>query len=139
MSTELCIVIPAKNEEKLIPNLLRSIACQSYSRIKETPIILADAGSSDNTVSVAVETARKYGLSGFQIIAGGLPAVGRNAGAGRVESRYVLFIDADVQKVACGTTFSTQELISVSEHPNGSVSLSPRACLCSGIGGFSGS
>jgi len=76
---------------------LRSIACQSYSRIKETPIILADAGSSDNTVSVAVETARKYGLSGFQIIAGGLPAVGRNAGAGRVESRYVLFIDADVQ------------------------------------------
>ena len=97
MNTELTIVIPAKNEEKLIGSLLRSIACQSYDRIKDTLIILADAGSSDNTVETACKWAKTYGLNGFQVIAGGLPAVGRNAGAGLATSRYVLFVDADVQ------------------------------------------
>jgi glycosyltransferase involved in cell wall biosynthesis len=55
---------------------------------------LADANSTDRTVSVAKEFEKDLAIT---VIAGGLPSVGRNNGALWAESRYVLFVDADVE------------------------------------------
>ena len=96
MSTELTIIIPTKNEQKNIFRVLRSIFFQTYTRDNHPKIFVADAGSTDLTTSAARAAADMYGLN-VEIIQGGLPAVGRNAGAKRAESRYLLFLDADVE------------------------------------------
>jgi glycosyltransferase involved in cell wall biosynthesis len=92
MEKELTIVIPAKNEEDYIGRLLEELSLQ---RIGKTQIFLADAKSTDNTILEAKKTAYDLGLN-LEIIAGGMPAVGRNRGAKRAKTPYVLFIDADV-------------------------------------------
>ncbi len=57
-------------------------------------MLLADAGSTDGTAEVALSYADRLGI---EVIPGGLPAVGRNAGAARADTRYVLFLDADTE------------------------------------------
>lgn len=81
------MVIPTLNEEKLLPLLLASIERQSY---QDYEIIVADAGSSDETCNIA----RSYGAT---IVGGGLPGPGRNAGAAHARGEYLFFFDADVQ------------------------------------------
>jgi glycosyltransferase involved in cell wall biosynthesis len=95
MNTELTIVIPAKNEESAIGNLLRSLERQTY-KLYQVPILLADADSTDHTVDTATLLASRLNLLEFRVIKGGMPAVGRNNGAKLATSRFVLFIDADV-------------------------------------------
>lgn len=80
------IVIPTLNEEDSLPKLLNALALQTH---QPDEIIVADAGSVDRTIEIAMS----YGL---QVIKGGLPAVGRNAGAHITKSDLVLFLDADV-------------------------------------------
>jgi glycosyltransferase involved in cell wall biosynthesis len=93
MNEELTIVTPAKNEEQHIGRLLSSIARQDYKNIASTAIYIADAASTDATV----ERARSYGGElQIEVIPGGAPSEGRNAGARRATSRYLLFLDADV-------------------------------------------
>jgi len=82
----LSIIIPALNEEKYLPLLLESIKKQSFS---DYEIIVADAGSKDNTLLIA----RKYGCT---IVVGGLPGKARNEGALAARSNLFAFIDADV-------------------------------------------
>lgn len=94
MNEELTIVVPAKNEEKLIGKLLDSIIRQDYPQIETTPIFLADASSTDNTVKIAQGYSDKLRIT---VIPGGLPAEGRNSGARLARSRYILFLDADVE------------------------------------------
>jgi glycosyltransferase involved in cell wall biosynthesis len=94
MTSDLTIVIPAKNEARLLPALLTSLTQQDYSQMKNTKVYLADAGSSDGTPEIA----RSFdGRLDIQVIAGGLPATGRNNGARLAVTRYVLFIDADIE------------------------------------------
>ena len=83
---ELSIVIPAKNEEKIIRKLLDSIKNQGLSNLE---IIVADGNSKDNTRKIAKEYNCK-------IIKGGNPAKARNQGAKYSKGRYLVFIDADV-------------------------------------------
>ena len=59
-----------------------------------TKVFVADAGSTDATIEVAVSFADRLNIS---VIPGGLPSVGRNAGARRATTRYVLFMDADIE------------------------------------------
>src|SRR5438874_7213730 len=94
MKSELTIIIPAKNEAKLIPNLLSSLILQDYPAISSTKIYLADANSADGTPEIAVGYRRWLDI---EVIAGGLPSVGRNAGARLACTPYVLFIDADIE------------------------------------------
>jgi glycosyltransferase involved in cell wall biosynthesis len=94
MSDELAVVIPARNEEKLLPRLLLSLVRQDYRYMRDTNIYLADADSTDRTVGVARNFSRELNIS---VIKGGLPSVGRNNGARRADSRYLLFLDADVE------------------------------------------
>jgi glycosyltransferase involved in cell wall biosynthesis len=92
LEKELTIVIPAKNEESYIGRILEELSLQ---RIGKTQIILADAGSTDDTRKIATSTALDLGLN-LKIIEGGLPAKGRNSGAKMARTHYVLFVDADV-------------------------------------------
>lgn len=62
--------------------------------MQNTKVYLADANSTDGTAEIALGFARWLDV---QVIAGGLPAVGRNAGARRARTAYVLFIDADIE------------------------------------------
>lgn len=94
MNEELTIVIPARNEERLIGTLLDSICRQNYESIRSTRIYIADATSTDATVERALGYADRLQI---RIIPGGLPAEGRNAGATLARSRYILFLDADVE------------------------------------------
>ncbi len=94
ISDELSIVIPAKNEERLLPRLLMSLARQDYPLMPHTRIFLADADSTDRTTQVAREFSDRLQIT---IIGGGLPSIGRNKGALCAYSRYILFVDADIE------------------------------------------
>ena len=83
------IIIPAKNEEKYLPSLLKSIKEQEEIR-EEYELILADAGSTDCTVEIA----RSFSC---RIVSGGLPAKGRNEGAKVARGDLFLFLDADIK------------------------------------------
>jgi glycosyltransferase involved in cell wall biosynthesis len=62
--------------------------------MRSTKVFLADAGSIDGTQAVALSFADRLDI---EVIPGGLPSVGRNAGARRATTPYVLFIDADME------------------------------------------
>jgi glycosyltransferase involved in cell wall biosynthesis len=94
MVAELTIVIPAKNEAEMLPRLLGSLARQDFDGMAETRVIVADAGSTDGTVEVALSFRDRLRV---EVIEGGLPSVGRNAGARLATTPYVLFLDADVE------------------------------------------
>ena len=94
MGADLTIVIPAKNEVVMLPRLLESLARQDYEGMAETRVIVADAGSMDGTVEVALSFRDRLRV---EVIEGGLPSVGRNAGARLAATPYVLFLDADVE------------------------------------------
>ena len=94
MAAELTIVIPAKNEVTMLPRLLESLCLQDYAGMAQTRVLVADAGSTDGTVEVALRFRDRLKV---EVVAGGLPSVGRNAGARLATTKYVLFLDADVE------------------------------------------
>ncbi len=62
--------------------------------MQNTKVYVADAASTDGTRELAL------GFRGWldvEVIEGGLPSYGRNAGARLAKSKYVLFLDADVE------------------------------------------
>ncbi len=91
---ELTIVIPAKNEARLLPKLLTSLTKQTYLQNRKTKVFLADADSTDGTPQLAMTFRDRLDV---EVIPGGLPSVGRNAGARLADGAYVLFIDADME------------------------------------------
>src|ERR1035438_3999380 len=93
-ANELTIVIPAKNEAKLIPRLLTSLTNQDYSKMSSTKVLVADANSTDGTPEVVLGFRDRLNVS---VIRGGMPSVGRNNGAAQADTPYVLFLDADVE------------------------------------------
>ena len=90
LSKQLTIVIPTYNEEKYIAQTLYAIAAQS--KTKGIKIIIADAKSTDSTRAIVLANSFELNLN-LEIIDGGLPAVGRNAGAKLATTPYVLFLD----------------------------------------------
>lgn len=77
-----------------MPVLLESLCRQDYPLLPHTKVFVADAGSTDGTQDLALAF---RGRLDIEVIPGGLPSVGRNAGARRTETPYVLFIDADME------------------------------------------
>jgi glycosyltransferase involved in cell wall biosynthesis len=94
MNAEITIIIPAKNEAKMLPKLLRSLCKQDYEGMSETRVIVADAGSTDGTMEAALSFRDRLLV---EVIPGGLPSVGRNAGARLATTKFLLFLDADVE------------------------------------------
>jgi glycosyltransferase involved in cell wall biosynthesis len=79
----LSVIIPTLNEAMYLPSLLDALNAQT-SRPDE--IIIADAGSRGDTVELA--RARSA-----QVVRGGMPAVGRNAGARTATGALLQFFD----------------------------------------------
>ncbi|HTU51228.1 MAG TPA: glycosyltransferase [Acidobacteriaceae bacterium] len=88
------MVIPARNESQSLPKLLTSLNQQDYLHLPDTRVFVADANSTDSTAEMARSFAAKFPI---EVLPGGLPSVGRNAGARRATTPYVLFLDADVE------------------------------------------
>ena len=92
--SKLTIVVPAKNEARLLPNLLESLCNQDYPFLPAVKVFVADAGSTDGTPGLALSFRSRLDV---EVIPGGLPSVGRNSGARRSSTPYVLFLDADME------------------------------------------
>ncbi|MHA6253255.1 glycosyltransferase family 2 protein [Oceanobacillus sp. CAU 1775] len=88
------IIIPARDEEKRLPNLLKSLNQQEY---KAYEVIVVDDGSVDDTISVA----RSYGASAIKNQAVENMTAGKAracaTGAEHAKGEWLLFLDADVQ------------------------------------------
>lgn len=80
------VIIPTLNEANQLPKLLDAL--KSQTRLPDE-IIVADAGSTDGTAELAQQR-------GTRVVRGGMPAVGRNAGAREAHGNIFLFLDADV-------------------------------------------
>jgi glycosyltransferase involved in cell wall biosynthesis len=91
LKNKITIVVPCKNEETYIANLLNSLSQQKG--IGQTRIIIADA-STDNTREVIQSNKRKLNV---EVIEGGPVSIAKNNGAALATTPYILFIDADVQ------------------------------------------
>lgn len=84
---QISIVIPTLNASAGLKRLLSSIASQNFHG---TEVTVVDGGSTDDTVNVA----RIYGA---RVIPGFKMAQSRNIGAKAFPSRYLLFVDADME------------------------------------------
>jgi len=73
---------------------LESLCRQDYLQTQPFKVFVADAGSTDGTQAIALGYGERLDI---EVIPGGLPSVGRNAGARHARSKYVLFIDADME------------------------------------------
>lgn len=80
------VIIPTKNEARLLPRLLESLSKQSLR--SEMHLVVADADSTDNTRNIAEDF-------GAEVVKGGMPGPGRNAGAQGAAEDWLLFFDAD--------------------------------------------
>ena len=83
---KISIIIPTLNEASSLPGLLDVFKNQTRP---PDEIIVADAGSTDGTVELALER-------GARLVPGGMPGPGRNAGARQAQGDVFLFLDADV-------------------------------------------
>lgn len=92
MKDLITIVIPCKNEEKYIGQLLTDIADQYH--LQDVEVIIADAQSTDNTLLIINQYRH---LLNIKVVEGGPVSVGRNNGAEQVTTPYILFLDADVR------------------------------------------
>lgn len=88
---ELSIIIPALNEEKYLPRLLKSLKF-NLKNVK-AEVIIVDANSKDNTIKLA----KKSSIKGLRIfITKKGAAHQRNYGARKARAPLLLFLDADV-------------------------------------------
>lgn len=87
----LTIVIPCKNEGTIISKTLRLLDMQF--NIDGVNVIIADI-SDDNTKEIISNTKLDNIIVSF--VKGGLPSIGRNNGASKCKTDYILFLDADM-------------------------------------------
>ena len=104
----LTIVIPSKNESKVIDNTLTYLNKQHD--IKGTRVIIADCSNDDTRKIIS---SGKYKNLNIEIIDGGLPSVGRNNGAKLSNTEYVLFLDADIFLTDSHTVYDTLKLLRI--------------------------
>lgn len=101
---EVCVIIPARNEEDILDKTLPTLLTHNYPALK---IILVNDNSEDGTASVATRMAGQYDTSRLTVINGHL----RPGWKGKVSAmqsgldyiaemnlapRYILFTDADI-------------------------------------------
>jgi glycosyltransferase involved in cell wall biosynthesis len=87
----LTIIIPCKNEKDLISFTLGLLNKQI--NIQGTRVIICDS-SDDDTRNIILN--EKYDNLNIEIVDGGFPAKARNNGAVLSETKYILFLDADM-------------------------------------------
>lgn len=83
----LSIIIPALNEEKYLPQLIKSIKRQDFT---DYEIIVSDANSEDATRDLATALGARVVVDGRRH-----PSFQRNTGAQNAQRDIILFLDAD--------------------------------------------
>ena len=92
---KLTIVIPTYNEEKYIAGVINSIIKQNH--IYGTRVIISDNNSTDNTRNIIYQLKELYkDIINIEVIDGGNVSKGRNNGAKKTNTEYILFMDGDV-------------------------------------------
>ena len=91
LSKFITIIIPCKNEKKIISKCLDLINYQNG--IKNVKVIVSDSSDDETKDNLNKRKKDKFKL---KIIDGGLPSVARNKGVKYVDTPYILFLDADV-------------------------------------------
>jgi glycosyltransferase involved in cell wall biosynthesis len=95
LKDRLTIVIPSKNESRILYDCIYNISKQTY--IAGIRIIIADISDQDESLQYIkrIESDFKYSLN-IEIIKGGYPSYGRLEGSKLVNTPYMLFLDADI-------------------------------------------
>jgi len=84
------IIVPAYNEEQLLPATLRALR-QEMQRMEATgEVIVVDNNSTDRTADIAAEAGARVVFEPVNQI-----SRARNAGARAARGRYLIFVDAD--------------------------------------------
>ncbi len=95
-NSEISIVIPVRDRERLIVRCLDSVKAQSWRPFK---VVVVDNGSTDRTRDVVEEWIRLNSTPDLQVSLIGEPNPGaaraRNRGLSVVDSEFVLFFDSD--------------------------------------------
>ena len=92
---KLTIVIPTYNEERYIAGVIISIINQNH--IYGTRVIISDNNSTDNTRNIIYQLKEQFkDILNIEVIDGGNVSRGRNNGAKKTNTEYVLFMDGDV-------------------------------------------
>jgi glycosyltransferase involved in cell wall biosynthesis len=90
--TEISFIVPAFNEEALLPDTLRAIGEAADRTGESCEVIVVDDASTDGTARVAESLgARVVSVSCRHI------AATRNAGAREAQGRWLIFVDADTR------------------------------------------
>jgi glycosyltransferase involved in cell wall biosynthesis len=104
---ELSVILPARDEERVLPDCLASLLAQSergFALGEQWELLIVDDGSHDRTAEIAAEAARSH--AGVKVLAP-LPLesgdhigfTGKNnacwTGAQQAQGRWLLFTDAD--------------------------------------------
>lgn len=98
------VVLPARNEEKLLPAALRSIETQKMDPWLVEAIV-ASNGSTDGTEAAAEAEAARIAAAGGPrvLVVSDMPpgiAIAKNRGAARARGRILVFMDADSEMSA---------------------------------------
>jgi len=104
MKHQVCIIIPARNEEENISNCLESIMQQKNVKLE---IIIVDDHSNDNTVKISKQLLKKYDFKNYVILGNKkLPEAwngktwalhnGVKKALENEKNKYLLFLDADI-------------------------------------------
>jgi glycosyltransferase involved in cell wall biosynthesis len=93
VSSFITVIIPCKDEENYIGDTLLSL--NNQKNIEGVKVIILDGNSTDNTIGVINNIKKKVKYEIF-IEKGGKVSYARNKGATMVNTKYVLFLDADV-------------------------------------------
>ena len=108
MGQLITVIIPCKNEQNTIGALLHTLSIQT---IKPKQIIIADNNSTDNTLNIIKDFIGNDNPLNIEVIQGGLVAYGRNQGARLADTKYLIFIDADMDLQYIGLLQETVELM----------------------------
>jgi glycosyltransferase involved in cell wall biosynthesis len=95
LKDKLTIVIPSKNEGRILYDCIHNIARQNH--ISGVRVIIADVSDTYDSLFFIRDLQRdfKYSLN-IEVIKGGYPAQGRLNGSILVNTPYMLFLDADI-------------------------------------------
>ena len=86
------VIIPIYNTECFLPACIESVLCQTYSNIE---LFLVDDGSTDNSLSICLEYAKKDSRIIVLTKENGGQGAARNMALDQMSGEYISFVDSD--------------------------------------------